>query len=145
MHCEGESNLEYVGFPSHLRSVRSVGCLLLAYAWSLSAAPECMIMQIRVMPKCWFVLLRFWLRVDDTIIRIREARYFSELRSTSIVLRELKHVEGTFEELANAGAPSHNVRIMFSVMSMVRGCIWKVWLLLIVLMFFASLITTVGA
>lgn len=65
--------------------------------------------RIRVMPKCWFVLLRFWLRVDDTIIRIREARYFCEFRSRNVVLQEVKHVEGTFEDLAQAGAPSSNI------------------------------------
>lgn len=68
-------------------------------------------MQIRVMPKCWFVLLRFWLRVDDTLLRIREARYFCELHKGDIVLREIKQVEGTFDDLAKAGAPSSNVRV----------------------------------
>eukprot|EP00892_Ulva_mutabilis_P009845 jgi/Ulvmu1/7232/UM035_0019.1 len=65
-------------------------------------------LQIRVMPKCWFVLLRFWLRVDDTHLRLREARYFSDLRKGDSILREIRHVEGTFEELAKAGAPSSN-------------------------------------
>lgn len=78
------------------------------------------LLQIRVMPKCWFVLLRFWLRVDGTIIRIREARYFSELRTSSTVLRELKQIEGTFEDLAKAGAPSNNVRIMYTNLTRVR-------------------------
>lgn len=62
------------------------------------------------MPKCWFVLLRFWLRVDNTLIRIREARYFCEKSMSDTVLREMKHVEGTYGDLAKAGAPSSNVR-----------------------------------
>lgn len=62
------------------------------------------------MPKCWFVLMRFWLRVDDTLLRIREARYFCAFHEGGTVLREIKHVEATFEELAKAGAPSNNVR-----------------------------------
>ena len=66
-------------------------------------------LQIRVMPKCWFVLLRFWLRVDDTILKIRETRYYCEEGATGTVWRETKHVEGTFEELAKGGAPSTNV------------------------------------
>ena len=26
------------------------------------------------MPRCWFVLLRFWLRVDGVLVRLRETR-----------------------------------------------------------------------
>ena len=26
------------------------------------------------MPRCWFVLLRFWLRVDGVLMRLRETR-----------------------------------------------------------------------
>jgi hypothetical protein len=62
------------------------------------------------MPKCWFVLLMFWLRVDDTVVRLRETRYYCEEADSAKVWRETKHVEGTFEELAEAGAPSSNVR-----------------------------------
>lgn len=61
------------------------------------------------MPKCWFVLLRFWLRVDDTILKIRETRYYCEEGDSATVWRETKHVEGTFKELAKGGAPSSNV------------------------------------
>lgn len=61
------------------------------------------------MPKCWFVLLRFWLRVDDTILKIRETRYYCEDSESATVWRETKHVEGTFEQLAKGGAPSSNV------------------------------------
>ena len=37
-------------------------------------------MQVRVMPKCWFVLLRFWLRVDRVLIRLYETRYLCDFR-----------------------------------------------------------------
>lgn len=36
--------------------------------------------QVRVMPSCWFVLLRFFLRVDGTLVRLREARFFCDLK-----------------------------------------------------------------
>lgn len=30
--------------------------------------------RLRVMPRCWFALLRFWLRVDGCLVRLRETR-----------------------------------------------------------------------
>jgi type 2A phosphatase activator TIP41 len=32
--------------------------------------------KVRVMPRCWLVLLRFWLRVDGALMRLRETRLF---------------------------------------------------------------------
>jgi len=32
--------------------------------------------KIRVMPKCWYVLLRFFLRIDGVMVRLRETRLF---------------------------------------------------------------------
>lgn len=32
--------------------------------------------KVRVMPKCWLVLLRFFLRVDGCLVRLRETRLF---------------------------------------------------------------------
>ncbi|GMH36067.1 hypothetical protein BSKO_03935 [Bryopsis sp. KO-2023] len=64
--------------------------------------------KVRCMPKCWFVLLRFWLRVDGSLVRLREARVFCRFDgagSGGVVLRELRHSEGTFQELTAGGAP----------------------------------------
>lgn len=67
--------------------------------------------KIRVMPSCWFVLLRFFLRVDGVLVRLMEVRYFSKLSSDPVkqncgeLLREVKYVEGTFAELGAGGAP----------------------------------------
>lgn len=64
--------------------------------------------KIRVMPKVWFVLMRLFVRVDGLMVRLRETRLFCrhDLPETSnVVLREVKHAEGTFEELRKAGAP----------------------------------------
>lgn len=38
--------------------------------------------QVRVMPRCWYVLLRFWLRVDHVLVRLREVR----CTSTAVLL-----------------------------------------------------------
>lgn len=89
--------------------------------------------KIRVMPKCWYVLLRFFLRVDGQMVKIRDHRYFCKFeestknrmstrddgfngvtsnnnRSESTgkipqVLRETRYQEGTNETLVKAGAP----------------------------------------
>lgn len=74
--------------------------------------PHCPSVQIRMMPKCWYVLFRFWLRVDNTLVRLREARYFCATATPRDVLRETKHCEGTFAELRAAGAPGTNVRAL---------------------------------
>ena len=54
--------------------------------------------KCRVMPTCIFVLLRFWLRVDGVLIRIRDTRLFHDL-SKSYLLREYTEREATFEAL----------------------------------------------
>ena len=51
--------------------------------------PHTCVPQVRVMPKCWFVLLRMWLRVDGVMVRLREARFFcrcvtKQLHSTGL-------------------------------------------------------------
>jgi len=35
-----------------------------------------LVAKVRVMPRCWLVLLRFWLRVDGSLVRLRETRLF---------------------------------------------------------------------
>ena len=35
-------------------------------------------LKIRVMPKCWFVLMRFWMRCDGVRVRLRETRFLSD-------------------------------------------------------------------
>lgn len=67
-----------------------------------------LVAKVRVMPRCWLVLLRFWLRVDGSLVRLRETRLFCrfdrpELRG--VLLRETKHFEGTVAQLRAAGAP----------------------------------------
>lgn len=87
--------------------------------------------KLRVMPRCWFVLLRFWLRVDGCMVRLRETRLFCKLGGEGApaqpggtaaavpqagqparpapgevrVLKEVKFCEGTFEQVRKAGGP----------------------------------------
>ena len=69
-------------------------------------------LQVRVMPKCWYVLLRFFLRVDKVLVKLRETRIFcpfSDSTTVGPIIREIKYSEGTFEELSEAGAPADGV------------------------------------
>ncbi|VVC91619.1 TIP41-like protein [Leptidea sinapis] len=54
--------------------------------------------KIRVMPKFWFVLLRYFLRVDDVLVRCHETRMF-HLVNTNYVLREFTAKEAKAEDL----------------------------------------------
>ena len=68
--------------------------------------------QVRVMPECWFVLLRFWLRVDSVLVRLYETRYMADFRASSEqpqLTREVRCCEGTFDALHAAGAPPDGV------------------------------------
>ena len=80
-------------------------------------------LQVRVMPRCWLVLLRFWLRVDQVLVRLRETRYFCDTAAApATVLREVKHSEGTFAELRAGGAPPEGVRVRVSHAVPTDGC-----------------------
>jgi type 2A phosphatase activator TIP41 len=69
------------------------------------------------MPRCWFVLLRLFVRVDGGTVRLREARYFCRFDGSDgggggdaagappRVLREVRRSEGAFASLRAVGAP----------------------------------------
>ncbi|PNH08716.1 TIP41-like protein [Tetrabaena socialis] len=64
--------------------------------------------KLRVMPRCWLVLLRLWMRVDGSMVRLRETRLFCRHDKPDKrlqVLQEVKHCEGAFPELRARGAP----------------------------------------
>jgi hypothetical protein len=56
--------------------------------------------KIRVMPECWFVLKRLFIRVDDVKVRIRDCRLFHKFGDSSI------HMEVTWKE-ASLPLPQH--------------------------------------
>ncbi|CAN8229468.1 unnamed protein product [Cochlearia groenlandica] len=61
--------------------------------------------KVRVMPSSWFLLLRFWLRVDGVLMRLREMRmhYKFGQPETPTLLREICWREATFESLSRKG------------------------------------------
>ncbi|KAK7269896.1 hypothetical protein RIF29_22691 [Crotalaria pallida] len=63
--------------------------------------------KVRVMPSSWFLLLRFWLRVDGVLIRLRETRMHCVFGGSTnpIILRESCWRESTFQDLSAKGHP----------------------------------------
>ncbi|KAF3788311.1 TIP41-like protein [Nymphaea thermarum] len=66
--------------------------------------------KVRVMPSCWFLLLRFWLRVDGVLMRLRDTRMYCSFTNNHekvpYVLRECCWRECTFKALSASGFPS---------------------------------------
>ena len=112
---------EHLLCDSSLMKMVSLRCTISSKygaASSCNAASSCIInlfycnVQVRVMPRCWYVLLRFFLRVDKVLVKLRETRLFCPFNTDSTVgpvIREIKYSEGTFEELSKAGAPPDGV------------------------------------
>ncbi|XP_047314759.1 TIP41-like protein isoform X2 [Impatiens glandulifera] len=64
--------------------------------------------KVRVMPSSWFLLLRYWLRVDGVLMRLRETRVncVFEDGTNPTILRESCWRESTFQALSDKGYPS---------------------------------------
>ena len=54
------------------------------------------------MKDSWFFLIRYYLRVDGVCVRIYDTRLYHEF-GTNYVLREFKHLEGSYEEVKQNG------------------------------------------
>ncbi len=50
--------------------------------------------KLRVMPSCWFLMARMFLRIDGVIVRIRESRYYHAFGEAQV------HLEVTWKECA---------------------------------------------
>ncbi|XP_073005068.1 TIP41-like protein [Typha latifolia] len=65
--------------------------------------------KVRVMPSCWFLLLRYWLRVDGVLMRLRDTRIYCAFDSNDnagpTVLRENCWREATIQSLRAKGYP----------------------------------------
>jgi type 2A phosphatase activator TIP41 len=62
--------------------------------------------KVRVMPRCWLVLLRLFVRVDNRLARLRECRIYCRFDAQGepgVVVRETRHHEGDSEALRAAG------------------------------------------
>ncbi|OMO73969.1 TIP41-like protein [Corchorus capsularis] len=64
--------------------------------------------KVRVMPSSWFLLLRFWLRVDGVLMRLRDTRVHCVFNESAnpVILRERCWREGTFQALSAKGYPT---------------------------------------
>lgn len=58
--------------------------------------------RFRTMKDCFFGLLRFYLRVDEVIIRIYDTRIFHDFK-TNYILREFQVRENSYEDLRKKG------------------------------------------
>jgi len=54
--------------------------------------------KVRMMPTCLYILLRFWLRIDNVLFRIKDTRIFQKFGTNSLII-ETSHREETFESL----------------------------------------------
>jgi hypothetical protein len=53
--------------------------------------------KLRVMPSCWFVMSRMFMRIDGVMLRLRESRYFHSFGSRQV------HLEVTTKECGTSG------------------------------------------
>eukprot|EP00605_Chrysophyceae_sp_TOSAG23-4_P001526 GSChrysophyteH1.ASY1.ANO1.1674.1 assembled CDS len=56
--------------------------------------------KLRVMPECWFLLARMFLRIDGVVVRIRESRYFHCFGTARV------HLEVTWKECSLGDSPT---------------------------------------
>jgi len=55
--------------------------------------------KVRVMPQCFFVLMRYWLRIDHVMFRVNDTRLFHEFKK-DYLLREYQSKESTYQSVA---------------------------------------------
>jgi len=68
-----------------------------------------MSVKVRVMPSGWYAILRFWLRVDGTLLRMRDSRFYCPFESAPeappTLLREVCYKEESL--IGGAAAKYH--------------------------------------
>ena len=64
-------------------------------------------LKIRVMPTYYFILMRFFLRVDNVLIKIIDTRIF-HMYNTNYILFNQQHHSATFEQLKSLHLPINN-------------------------------------
>ncbi|XP_020578524.1 TIP41-like protein [Phalaenopsis equestris] len=66
--------------------------------------------KVRVMPSGWFLLLRYWLRVDRVLMRLRDTRVYCSFSGDKdalpVLLRESCWKEATIQSLVAQGLPA---------------------------------------
>ena len=77
------------------------------YESELDDHGECKLtIKMRVMASCWYVLMRYWLRVDNVLIRCNDTRLFcafNQANGITRVIREVKHCESSLEQVTKMG------------------------------------------
>ncbi len=73
------------------------------------------------MPNCWYVLMRFFLRVDGTLVRLREARLFCDLRRPG---RQVPTILMLQHALAHARRPCRQALDDVHSARVRSGCRW---------------------
>ncbi|XP_074585749.1 TIP41-like protein [Curcuma longa] len=72
--------------------------------------------KVRVMPSGWFLLLRYWLRVDGVLMRLRDTRVYCAFSSNDkempVIIREICWREPTIHSLSTKGFPSDSTAYM---------------------------------
>ncbi|KAF7632641.1 hypothetical protein Mgra_00007946 [Meloidogyne graminicola] len=58
-----------------------------------------MMIRIRIMPDTWFVLCRFYLRVDHVMVRILDTRLYGEGENDEFMIREWTRKEANYSQL----------------------------------------------
>lgn len=58
--------------------------------------------RFRIMADCFYVLVRYYLRVDGVLVRIYDTRIFHDFK-TNEILREFWYKEATYDELRQKG------------------------------------------
>jgi len=78
---------------------------LILYEDELADNGQSMIsVRVRVMPSSFFILLRFWLRVDNVVLRAYDSRFYHEF-NTNYILREFQHRESPYNEVKTQDKP----------------------------------------
>ncbi|CEO98430.1 unnamed protein product (mitochondrion) [Plasmodiophora brassicae] len=62
--------------------------------------------RVRVMPQCFLVLMRHWLRIDGVMMRVQDTRVFHDI-GKPVICREVKLSEATFHDLQSRGHAGH--------------------------------------
>ena len=58
--------------------------------------------RFRVMENCFFILFRYYIRVDGVCVRILDTRIYHEF-GTNRILREFKHLESDWNHIKQGG------------------------------------------
>ena len=57
-----------------------------------------MSLRFRVMKDCFYVLVRYYLRVDEVLVRVFDTRIFHQF-DKNYIIRDFQHKENTYDEL----------------------------------------------